>query len=209
MITLYIVRHGQCESGPPGFIQGQSDSPLTELGRRQAEAIADRLSTGSFAAIYSSDLSRARDTALAIASRHGLPVIETPLVRECCLGAAQGLTTAEFEKRHPEEYRLWQRDSINNRPPGAERFEEVIARCGEFLQALREKHVDGDTVVMVGHIGSVNGTICAAFDLPVRFYLGMRPQNTGLSVLDIGEKPVLHAFNDTGHLDALELRLSS
>ncbi len=200
MPTLYIVRHGQCESGPEGFIQGQTDSPLTELGRRQAEAIADRLTDEGFSAVYSSDLSRARDTAEAIASRHGLPVITTELVRECRLGAVQGLTVAEFERRYPNECRLWREDSVKNRPPGAERFEEVIARCGRFLEMVREKHRDEERVVVVGHIGSISGLICAAFDLPVRFYLGMHPENTSLSILDVGERPLLRLFNDTCHL---------
>lgn len=203
MITLYIVRHGQCESGPRGFIQGQSDSPLTELGKRQAEAVADRLASEHISAIYTSDLSRARDTAQPIASRHELAAITTELVRECCLGVAQGTTERQFAKRYPEEHRLWRKESITNRPPGAERFEDVIARCGRFLDQVRGERRDRETIVVVGHIGSVNGLICAAFDLPVRFYLGMRPDNTGLSILEIGDAPALRLFNDTCHLAGL------
>jgi len=200
MISLYVVRHGQCESGPPGFLQGQTDSPLTEIGMRQAQAIGRRLANERICAVYSSDLSRARDTAAAIASRHDLPVRTTPLVRECCLGVAQGLTEAQFAERHPRECRLWRENPIENRPPGAEGFEEVIARCGRFLETVLDQHADGTSVVMVGHVGSVNGTICAAFGLPVSFYLAMRPDNAGLSVLDIGERAILRLFNDTCHL---------
>jgi len=200
MPVLYIVRHGHCDSNVPGMIQGQTDSPLTDLGIRQAGAIADRLSSESFAAIYSSDLSRTRNTAAPIAARHGLQVRHTPLLRECCLGAAQGLTESQFEEQYPAQCALWREDPIANRPPGAERFEEVIARCGRFISEISAAHPADEKLVVVGHIGSICGLVCATFDLPVRFYLEMHVSNASLSIIEIGKKPVLRMLNDSCHL---------
>ena len=197
MATLYIVRHGHCESNVPDLIQGQIDSPLTELGKRQAESAAERLATESITAVYSSNLCRARDTAIPIAARHGLQILETALLRECCLGVAQGLTVSQFAEQYPAEYRLWREDPIANRPPGAERFEDVTERCGLFLRQVRAAHGDGEAIAVVGHVGSINGLICAAFGLPVRFYLGMQVANASLSILDAGKKPLLHKLNET------------
>lgn len=203
MVTLYLVRHGQCESNLGSAFQGQIDSPLTDLGRRQAQCIADRLASEEIAAIYSSDLSRARDTAEAIASRHGLPVNTTPLLREASMGAVQGMAVAQFEELYPAECRNWRLDPIANRPPGAERFEEVIARCGLFIEEAKAKHSAGDKIVAAVHVGSHNGLICAAFSLPVTFYLGMHAANASLSVLEVGEKPFLRVVNDACHLSSI------
>jgi broad specificity phosphatase PhoE len=205
LATLYIVRHAQCQSNPPNVIQGQIDSPLTELGWQQAQAIAHRLSSESFSAAYSSDLSRARNTAELIAQRHSMPVITTPLLRECCLGAAQGLTEAEFAALYPEDYKKWKSDPINNRPPGAERFEQVIDRCAEFLSQVRETHSLKENVLVVAHMGSISGLICAALELPLHCYFAIEVANASLSILKVqtGEKPALVLLNDTCHLAGL------
>ncbi|MDH7602151.1 MAG: histidine phosphatase family protein [Armatimonadota bacterium] len=203
MAVLYIVRHGQCENRPPGVLQGQIDSPLTELGLKQAQATAQRLSCESFAAAYSSDLSRARLTAEAIAEPHQLPVATTELLRECCLGQVQGLTELEFAERYPEAYRLWKSNPVVHRPPGAERFEDVIERCGTFLKQVRERHAPEDRILVVGHIGSISGLICAALELPLQAYFAFEIANASLSILQIGEKPALILLNDTCHLAGL------
>lgn len=205
-IKLYIVRHGECERVADGHLQGQTDTPLTRLGVRQAEAAADRLASDGLCAVYSSDLSRCVATAQAIASRHDLPVRPTPLLRECCLGDVEGRPLTEFEAVYPQEYRKWREDPITNRPPGAERFEEVIARCREFLTAIRSEHGDGGRIAVAAHVGSTSGLICAAFDLPVRVYLAIHVSNASLSVLELGGRPALRLLNDTCHLAQLESR---
>lgn len=194
------MRHGQCESNVEGFIQGQIDSPLTPEGEKQAEAIADRLAPEPVSAIYASDLQRTRRTAEPIAERHGLPLRLDALVRECHLGVAQGMTAEEFQQAYPDECRLWRLDPVINRPPGAERFEEVIARCGRFLSNIQALHKPDDAVAVVGHIGSISGLICAAFDLPVRVYLGIHVANASLSILETSPTPKLRLLNDTCHL---------
>jgi len=185
------------------YLQGQVDSPLTELGLRQAEAAADRLASENFTAIYASDLCRTVATAQAIALRHNLPVIRTPLIREMHLGEAQGMTVPDFKVKYPREYELWQEDPITHRPPGAERFEDVIARCGKFLEQVKATHKSGDKIAVAAHVGSICGTVCAAFNLPVQFYLSMSVGNASLTCLDIGESAHLRCLNDTCHLREL------
>jgi len=208
MITLYIVRHGQTVDNLVNRIQGQTDSPLTDLGIRQAEAIADRLSSESFSAIYSSDLGRASKTAEVIASRHGMPVRTTPLLRELYLGAAQGLTRQEFSDAYPEEYRLWTTDPALHRPPEGETIESVIERCRRFIRQVRADHRDGEKLAAVAHGGTLRGLICAAFDLPPRFCVSMSHANACLSIIDIGDRSYLRLYNDTCHLRDIESTLS-
>lgn len=206
-ITLYIARHGQTVDNLENRIQGHTDSPLTELGVRQAEAIADRLASESFAAIYSSDLGRAVRTAEVIASRQGLPINTTPLLRESNLGVAQGLTVKEFAERWPEDYRLWQMDSTMHRPPRAETIEQVVERCGEFIQQALAERSDREKLAVIAHSGSLRGLICAAFSLPVEFYRHLSVANGGLSVIDIGDRPELRVYNDTCYLRGVEVTL--
>ena len=204
MITLYIVRHGQTVDNVENRIQGHSDSPLTELGVRQAEAVAARLAGERFAAIYSSDLGRAVRTAEIIASKHALLVRTTPLLRELNLGVAQGMTVDEFAERYPDECWLWRTDSYRNRPPGAERIEGVIERCAAFIAMIKGEHEDGDKLAVVAHGGSQRGLVCAAFELSARFCVSMSVSNASLSMIDVGERAYLRLYNDTCHLHAIE-----
>lgn len=138
MITLYLVRHGETVFNHEKRIQGHADSPLTALGVKQAEAIAGKLVNENFNAVYSSDLGRAYATAEIIASHHNMSIRKSELIRECYFGLIQGMSNAEFEKHYPEDYHLWQMDSIKHRPPQAETIESVIERCGEFTGKLIE-----------------------------------------------------------------------
>lgn len=200
MITLYLVRHGETVHNLEGRIQGHADSPLTPLGVKQAAAAAARLACEKFDAIYSSDLGRAVATAKIISTPHNLPVNTTELIREGCFAKVQGLTRKEFEQEYPEDYRKWREDSVHFRPPGAETLESLISRCGKFLQMISEKHKDGDRILAVVHSGSLRGLICAACGQGPAFFRCMHTSNASLSVIDIGDRPILRLLNDTCHL---------
>jgi len=200
VITLYLIRHGETEFNREGRIQGHADSPLTSLGRRQAQAIAERLSTESFNAIYSSDLGRAYHTAEAIAAPHNLPINSTPLLRENAFGIIQGLTQAEIDERYPADQHEWRRNPLTMRPPGAETREEVLNRCAEFLTEIPNCHTDGDKVLIVSHGGSLRGLIITACSLPIEFYRAIHLSNASLSMLTLGNHPAIWLLNDTCHL---------
>jgi broad specificity phosphatase PhoE len=226
MITLYIVRHGQTVDNLENRIQGHSDSPLTALGVRQAEAIAKRLASEHFDAIYSSDLGRAVATAEIIVSKQPSTRSEasdsilslskgavtgirtTPLLRELNLGVAQGLTAREFAEKWPEEYRQWSSNSVTHRPPGAESIESLTERCREFVQQVLRDHKDGEKLAVVGHSGSQRGLVCAALDLPVRYYRSISVANAALSIVEAGDRPSLRLYNDTCHLHGVEVTVS-
>lgn len=207
-ISLYVVRHGQTVDNLENRIQGHSDSPLTPLGVKQAEAVANRLATEHFDAIYSSDLGRAVATAGIIASKHDLPIRTSQLLRELNLGVAQGLTAKEFAEQYPEEYRLWSTYSVKHRPPGAESIESLTERCREFVQQVLRDHKDGDRLAVVCHSGSQRGLVCAALDLPVTYYKGLSVANAALSIVEIGDRPTLRLYNDTCHLHNIEVTVS-
>src|SRR5947209_8391773 len=100
---LYLFRHGETDWNAEGRFQGHLDIPLNEKGRAQARALVEKLKLASIEAIVTSDLSRARDTALVSAQALGLPIFEDRRLREAFLGDAQGLTSEEIRLRFGDE----------------------------------------------------------------------------------------------------------
>ena len=92
MTTFYLIRHGETQANKAGILQGQLDVPLSESGRRQARAVAEALSGVRLDAVYSSDLSRARETAEAIVEGRTCPLVLDRRLRELDMGAISGLT---------------------------------------------------------------------------------------------------------------------
>jgi probable phosphoglycerate mutase len=107
-VRLIVVRHGRTGYNVAERIQGQFDAQLDEVGRAQARAVAGRLAELGPAAIVSSDLSRAADTAAELATLTGLPVQLDPRLRERSFGQWQGMLHTEVARRFPEQYVRWQ-----------------------------------------------------------------------------------------------------
>jgi broad specificity phosphatase PhoE len=138
MTTLLLVRHGETDWNAEGRLQGHTDRPLNDFGRRQAGALADRLAGDGITAVYTSDLSRARETAEIVAGRLGLPVVVDPDLRERNWGNWEGLTGSERDR---VEYV----------------GEEIDAHGERVMRAVRriaELHPD-ERVVIVTHGGSL------------------------------------------------------
>ena len=107
---LLLVRHGETDWNAEGKLQGHTDRPLNDYGRRQAQALADRLVDEDIDALYASDLSRARETAEILGETLGLAVDVDPDLREKNWGSWEGLTSEErlhvaYEGETSEEHR--------------------------------------------------------------------------------------------------------
>ncbi len=136
MSHLCLVRHGQTDWNLVGRYHGQSDVPLNQNGRAQAHLLAQQLLGQSFAAIFTSDLQRARETAEIIASVIDLPVTLEPRLREIDQGEWEGQLADEIKARYAG---LWQErivDPINVRPPNGETVGEVATRVYTALDDI-------------------------------------------------------------------------
>jgi broad specificity phosphatase PhoE len=151
--TLLLVRHGETDWNADGRLQGQTDRPLSDFGRRQALQLADELADEEIAAIYSSDLSRARETAEIVGERLGLPVVLDPDLREKDWGTWEGLTATE-------------RDRVEFVGESTEAHRERMLRG---LRRIADSHATGDRVLVVTHGGSMRRVQTAALGwaLPV------------------------------------------
>jgi broad specificity phosphatase PhoE len=96
-LTAYLVRHARSVGNSSGRVQGWLDLPLDDLGRRQAERLADRFRGWRFDALYSSPLARAADTARAVAAVTGTDIHYDPRLREYNMGAFTGMTGEEIQ----------------------------------------------------------------------------------------------------------------
>lgn len=206
-LRLHIVRHGITDWNRNLRMQGHSDTPLNEDGRAQAARIAARLATlePPLHAVWSSDLSRARETAEAIAAPHGLQVRTTPLLREIMLGEWEGLNQAEIEARGDgallERYRL---SPQGQRPPGGESLDHAWERMMRVRDEIREANPTGH-VAVIGHGGTLRALLCAALDAPVSSMLRFALSNASLSVIEEvrSEHSCLQrllSVNDVSHL---------
>ena len=152
MTTLLLVRHGETDWNRDGRWQGGSDTSLNDLGRSQARALAQELD-GSIGVVYSSDLSRARETAEIIAAKLGLEIRFDPRLRERGFGSWEGLTTPEIEERFADSHRRWLAGESAG-PDDAETFEDFFARVNGFLDDVLRRHPD-EEVLVISHGGSI------------------------------------------------------
>lgn len=167
MTTLLLARHGESDWNRARRWQGHADRPLTDLGRRQARELAERLADVELDAVYSSDLQRASETAEIVARSQGLDVTTMPELREVDVGSWSGLTRTEAEERFPEAYVRWTAGAEGWED--GETYEELAARVVGAVHEIAE-HFPGDRVLVVAHGGSIRVIHAAALGIDVHTY---------------------------------------
>jgi broad specificity phosphatase PhoE len=147
--TLLLVRHGETDWNADGRLQGHTDRPLSDFGRRQARRLAEELENERLDAIYSSDLSRARETAEIVGERLALSVDLDPGLREKDWGNWEGLTAVE-------------RDRVEFVGESTEAHQERIL---DALRRIAERHPGDGRVLVVTHGGSMRRVQVAAMGM--------------------------------------------
>jgi probable phosphoglycerate mutase len=149
---LCVVRHGETEWNAGKRIQGQIDIPLSAVGHAQARATGNALLDEGFAALYSSDLIRTRQTAEATAHLAHLPVQLLPGLRERHYGLFQGLTFEEATARYPADYARHHARDPRFVPEGGESLLDLAARISSTCDDIVRRH-SGAAVVLFTHGG--------------------------------------------------------
>ena len=202
MLHLMLVRHGETEWNVQRRYQGQSDVPLSELGVRQAELVAERLVDQKIDAVFASDLKRAWETAQIIVAKNGLNILSEPRLRELKFGILEGLTFDEAQEQYPELIAAWLGD-FHQTPQGGETIDLFNARVISLLEDLKREH-DEQTVLLVAHGGPLSEILRIVLELSPqkRWYLEL--ENASLSEVLIAEDFIsLKRLNDTCHLATL------
>ena len=169
--TVTLVRHGQTASSARSAYSGQSDIPLTDLGRAQAQAAAARLAEAGIDAVICSPLTRARDTAQAIAAATGAPLTIDERLIEVDYGPFEGLDRHAARARFGAPFDAWRADPFGAPFPGMEPLADALqrARAGTADALARHEHP-----VIVGHQGILRIVLVALGEIAASDYFGTR-----------------------------------
>lgn len=160
---LLLLRHGQTELSVQRRYSGRGNPALTDLGRRQADAAATYLAEkGGIAAVVTSPLQRAYDTAAVAAKALGVEVVVDDDLIETDFGDWEGMTFGEAADRDPDVHRRWLRDT-SVEPPGGESFDSVLARVRRSRDRIIAEY-GGATVLVVSHVTPIKSLLRLALD---------------------------------------------
>lgn len=180
---LYFIRHGEPEQEYLNCYYGQQDVPLSERGRAQSRALAERLASVPFDVVYASDLERTGYLAELLAESRELPVRRLTVFRERHMGALQGLPIPVLEAEHGEIYKQWLADRVNFRCPEAENFidlaERIIPAVEELVAAF-----PGRRIALVGHAGPIRVTLAHALGLPLNNIFRLMVNHCSINVIE-------------------------
>jgi broad specificity phosphatase PhoE len=197
-VQIVLVRHGATDWNLEHRCQGSSDRDLSEVGLRQAEAIAAQLRTENVSAIYASGLKRARRTAEVISQPHHLPVIIEERIRELDHGKLEGLTFTEIKENFGEFLTRWRTEPAELQVPGGERLIDVTERAWSGLKQIVERHAASENIVVVSHNFPIVGIVCKITGTHLNDYRNFHIDPCGISRIYCngdGEWHVTHVNN--------------
>jgi 2,3-bisphosphoglycerate-dependent phosphoglycerate mutase len=204
---VLLIRHGQSEGNAEGRFGGHTATPLSTRGRKQATATAKTLASESVTAIFSSDLSRAVETAEPLAQLTGLTVQATEALRERSVGVMEGLTFEDAAEKHPEQYAALLRRDFEQVLSGGESYRQLLDRASTKLDEAILQNKGGRIAVF-----SHTGTICilalhlmGALDAPELKPVWISSANCGITRFELRADGFVRVLtvNDTRHLIGL------
>lgn len=204
---ILLIRHGQSQGNAEGRFGGHTATPLSERGRKQAEATARTLSTEKISAIYTSDLARAVETAMPLARLTELEVEPSEAFRERSVGVMEGLTFEEAAAQHPEQYAALIHRDFEHVILGGESYRQMLDRAAAHLDSIIEQYTGGQVAIF-----SHTGTICiltlhlmGALDAPTLRPVWVATANCGITRIELRRDGFVRvqAVNDTRHLTGL------
>jgi len=200
-VRLILVRHGETPWNEIHRFQGISDIELSRKGIGQAKFLAKSLRKEPLEAIYTSPLTRARQTADQIARYHDCPLIIDKSLQELNQGQLEGLTGEDLRRDHAGFLEKWIKNPGSTRLPQGESLGQLQKRAWSSIARIIRSHPEG-TVAVVAH-SFVNLTIlCRVLDVPLTHFRRLRQEATAKNIIEFSERgAVLRCLNDTCHLN--------
>lgn len=199
-MRVLLIRHARTAWNAERRVQGRTDTPLDKTGRAQAQALAGALRGRPFAAVYTSPLSRAVDTARQIAADAGVPLQEDKRLVEYDFGTWEGLTFDELILRYPEQMAESRKRPFTFHVPGAERPQDALARITDFLAGL--PGTGQGAVAVVSHTLPIKIAIAHLLGLDYDNINALWLGNTGYTELNLKPqgRSLFYCINNTSHL---------
>jgi broad specificity phosphatase PhoE len=203
MTQIILVRHGRTPWNKDKIFRGTVDIPLDEVGKQEASLAGEWLKGETIQAAYASPLSRAMDTARAIAQHHGVPVQELPGLIDINYGDWQGVPLAEVKVKYVDLYRQWETAPQTVRFPNGETLDEVRARALAAVDEVMTLNPD-KTILLAAH-RAVNKVLIAAFlGIDNSHYWRIGQDTTAINrFAGVGNTWHIQLVNDTCHLRSM------
>jgi broad specificity phosphatase PhoE len=203
-MRMIIVRHGESEWNRINRYQGQADVSLSDLGKRQAEALAQRLRNEKFDAIFASPLQRAKLTAEAIHAHHPeVPLYSEPAIMEINHGLWEGKYYNEIVAEYGDGLREWREHPTRAQMPGGESFSNILKRVLDFKDALCKTYAE-KTVLVSTHDVVVKILVADALGMNMDRINRIWVTNASISVVEYGDHlPYLVSLSEACHLGQL------
>ena len=201
MTSIYLIRHAEAEGNLFRRAQGHWNGKVTDRGRRQIDALAERFRGVKIDAVYSSDLDRTVATAGALLRGRELELVTTPRLREINMGVWEGEPWGNITYRWPEQMYLFNNEPEKWSVPGCESFGEVQERMTKVILELAAKH-EGGTIAAVSHGMAIKIFLMGAMGVhsgegePM-----LHGDNTAVSLLEVEDGRIsVKYYNDNSHL---------
>lgn len=203
MGEVLVIRHGETSWNRDEIFRGRADVPLSERGREQARMLTTALGEHRIRAVYSSPLSRARETAGPLAEALGLEVAVDERLIDMSFGEWEGRPRAEIEKEEAGLYQTWLAEPARFRAPGGESLADVLARAWPAVEEIAAKHAER-VAVLVSHRVVCKLLLCAGLGVGEAGFWRVRVDTASVSTLAASEgRWVVARVNDTHHLAEL------
>ena len=201
---LYLIRHGQSAGNAEGRFGGHGPTPLSDLGKEQAEKAAKVLAKEGINVIYSSDLLRAVQTAEPLAKMLDLPIHKSEAFRERHVGVLEGLTFDESKQAYPKDYYALVNRTVNHVITGGESYRQLLRRITAKLNEIVRAH-QGEKIAIYSHTGAIcflTLTLLGAIHRGTKQTPWIVTSNCGINRFELrGPRNVrVLAVNDTRHL---------
>jgi broad specificity phosphatase PhoE len=203
MTRVYLVRHGTTEWNQGEIFRGRVDCQLNDTGRAEARALEGRFQDVAIDSIYSSPLSRAFETAQAVAVSRNLRVIIEPAFTDIDFGEWQGLALKKVEEKYPDLFRIWREQPQAVAFPGGESLAQARIRAWDGLgRVIREN--PGKTILIISHRVITKVLICAVLGLDDSHFWQIKQDTTAVNCFEYtGKTFVVSLINDTCHLKSI------
>lgn len=204
---LYLIRHGATVLTAEDRFAGSTNVQLSDEGRAQAAALAERLKNVPISAVYASPMDRTVETASILAKPHGLQLLKRDGLKEISHGRWEGLTRQEMITAFPEEAAAWDEDPYTFAPVGGETGLQVTARSLPVIMDIYQAH-RGQHVAIVSHKATIRLVLSSLLGFDPRRYRDNLDQSPcALNILDARSPTCfrLALFNDTSHYTRWDL----
>lgn len=181
--TLIFIRHGETRLNVNQVFRGRTDIPLNETGLSQASRLGEELAGKPLQAVYSSPMTRAMQTAAAVAGPHGLTAVPLDSFHNICLGVWEGRAKAEIKEQFPDLWNQWVCCPDDLQIPGGETIPGLRRRTAEGIKWLLEEH-PGEMVAVISHRSVLKAALAVVLGLERDYFWKFYLDNCSYSVIE-------------------------